>query len=186
MEFIDTFWGYKEPLNTLQMACRGLVTFVIALVILRVSGRRSFGVGTPLDNIVVILVGAILSRGVIGASPFLPVVITGFVIGILHRFFSWCKVHSPAFARLTEGDKIILYEKGHFIEANMRRALTDREDVMQALRESGSSIELSNVEQIFMERNGTITFIKTGTASVPPGTTAGESKPVFRKENVAK
>jgi len=160
MEFVETFWGHKEPLTVLQMVCRAIVIFIIALLILRLSGRRSFGVGTPLDNIVVILVGAILSRGVTGASPFLPVVVAGFVIGLLHRLFSWFKVHSSSFAKIAEGEKILLYDNDQFIEANMLRALAEKEDVMQALREDGIATDLSSVAQVYMERNGTINIVQ--------------------------
>lgn len=163
MEFIETFWGEKEPLNTLQTVCRSVVIFFIALVILRVSGRRSFGVGTPLDNIVVILVGAILSRAIIGASPFVPVVAAASTIGVLHRLFSWLKVRSTMLAKITEGEKILLYKDDHFIEGNMLRALVEKEDVLQALREKGLP-NMINVKYIFMERNGTITIVQKSPA----------------------
>jgi len=44
-------FGQGKDLNTLQMSCRGIVVFFIALLLIRISGRRSFGMHTPLDNI---------------------------------------------------------------------------------------------------------------------------------------
>lgn len=160
METIEIIWGTKEPLNTLQMSCRALAVFCIGWVVLRISGRRSFGVGTPLDNIVVILMGAILSRAVTGASPFLPVVTASLVIAILHRFFSWCKVHSAAFGKLAEGNKIVLFEQGSFNLENMSRAQAAKEDMKQAVREALLSENMELVDKIYMERDGTITVIK--------------------------
>lgn len=159
MEQVEFLWGNKEPLSTLQMSIRAVVVFLIALIILRISGRRSFGVGTPLDNIVVILMGAILSRTITGASPFLPVIGASLVIAFLHRFFSWCKVHSPFFAKLAEGEKILLYKNSEFIIDNMSRAQVTHSDMQQSVREANHSENMEQVEEVWLERNGNITII---------------------------
>lgn len=158
MEQVEFFWGNKEPLNALQMSFRAIVVFFIALIILRISGRRSFGVGTPLDNIVVILLGAILSRAITGASPFLPVVAGSLMIAVLHRFFSWLKVHSPLFAKITEGEKILLFSNQQFIKVNMSRAQVTEEDIKQATREAHYTGNMYGIDKVWMERNENITF----------------------------
>lgn len=55
MTILEDLWGSGESLNVLQMSCRGVATFLIALLLIRISGRRSFGIRSPLDNIIVIL-----------------------------------------------------------------------------------------------------------------------------------
>ncbi len=69
MYILEKIWGTGTSLDTVQMGTRGIAVFIIALLLIRVSGRRSFGIRSPLDNIIVILLGAILSRAVVGASP---------------------------------------------------------------------------------------------------------------------
>jgi len=58
------------------MAARSVVVFVITLLLLRISGRRSFGLRTPLDNIISIILAAVLSRAIVGASPFFSMVVS--------------------------------------------------------------------------------------------------------------
>lgn len=60
MHFIHELFGQGKNLNSLQMTCRGIVVFFFALILIRISGRRSFGIRTPLDNIIIILLGTIL------------------------------------------------------------------------------------------------------------------------------
>lgn len=160
MELIITIFGQGKDLNTLQMSCRGIVVFIIALILIRISGRRSFGIRTPLDNIISISLGAILSRAIVGASAFVPVVVTCFVVVALHRILGWLIARYKMFGRIIEGDKIVLYENGQFISTHLKRALVCQEDVMQGIRKSALTEDLENIDKVYIERNGEITAIK--------------------------
>ncbi|NNU33298.1 hypothetical protein HK413_02345 [Mucilaginibacter sp. S1162] len=47
MEILLKIFGEGKDLSALQMSCRGIVVFIIALALIRLSGRRSFGIRTP-------------------------------------------------------------------------------------------------------------------------------------------
>ncbi|MCW3120885.1 MAG: hypothetical protein JWQ38_377 [Flavipsychrobacter sp.] len=160
MEWVIQLFGEGKDLNVLQMSCRGIAVFLISLVLIRISGRRSFGIRTPLDNIIVILLGAIMSRAVVGASPFLPIIAVSFVFVILHRILAWGIVSSRTFSGIVEGEKICLYKDGGFIKDNMKKALVCEEDVMQGIRESAMTDDMKKINTIYMERNGEISVIK--------------------------
>jgi uncharacterized membrane protein YcaP (DUF421 family) len=160
MGTIISIFGNGRDLTVMQMSCRAIVIFIVSLILIRISGRRSFGVRTSLDNIVVILLGALLSRAVVGASGFFPVVISSFVIVIAHRFCAWLIVHHTAAARIFEGKKIILFENGYFLKKNMDKALVCKEDIMQGIRKSALTEDLDQIDRVFMERNGEISATK--------------------------
>lgn len=160
MDTLTQLFGDGEHLNILQMSDRGVVMFLVALLLIRISGRRSFGVRTPLDNIIAISLGAIMSRGVVGASPYVPVIVCCLVIVLLHRLFGWLIAASTSFGRFVEGDKIVLFEKGKFNEAHMRSGLVCREDIMQGVRKSALTEDMETIEKVYMERNGEISSIK--------------------------
>jgi uncharacterized membrane protein YcaP (DUF421 family) len=160
MELIKEIFGEGKDLNILQMSSRGIVIFIIALLLIRLSGRRSFGIRTPFDNIITISLGGILSRAVVGASDFFPVIVCCFVIVSMHRMFGWLVVHHKAFGKLVEGDKIELYKEGKFINENFEKGLVCREDIMQGIRKSALTEDLDKIDKIYMERNGEISPIK--------------------------
>jgi uncharacterized membrane protein YcaP (DUF421 family) len=160
METITSIFGSGKDLTILQMSCRAIVVFIFCLVMIRISGRRSFGVRTPLDNIIVIMLGALLSRAVVGASGFFPVIVSSFVLVIIHRFCAWLIVHHTVAARLFEGKKILLFENGHFLKKNMDKALVCKEDVMQGVRRSALTEDLEHIDRVFIERNGEISATK--------------------------
>jgi len=160
MELLIRIFGEGKDLNALQMSSRGVVMFVIALILIRISGRRSFGVRSPLDNIITISLGAVMSRAIVGASDFVPVVVCSFVIVLLHRFIGWLIANSKAFGSFIEGEKILLFEDGVFLKDNMKKALVCQEDLMQGVRKSAMTEDMGKIEKVFMERNGEISAIK--------------------------
>lgn len=160
METIISIFGSGKDLTILQMSLRAIVIFMVCLFLIRISGRRSFGIRTPMDNIIAILLGALLSRAIAGASDFLPVVISALAIVLVHRFCGWLTVHNQVAAKIFEGERILLYEKGHFIKKNMEKALVCTEDIMQGVRKSALTEDLHLIDQVFMERTGEISATK--------------------------
>jgi len=160
MELFHLLFGEGKDLTLLQMSMRGIVVFLIALILIRISGRRSFGLNTPFDNIVTILLGAIMSRAVVGASPFWPVIACCLVIVLLHRLLGLLVSKSERFSRVIEGNKMLLFEKGRFIENNLKKAQVCKEDVMQGLRESAMTDDLEKIDRVYIERSGAISVLK--------------------------
>lgn len=157
---LELLFGEGEKINALQMSCRGAGVFLVLLFLLRISGRRSFGIRTASGNTIMILLGALLSRIVTGASPFIPVMAAGLTIAIMHRIFGWVTVYSKLYSRLIDGHRICLYEHGEFIKGNMHRALVCEEDVMHGVRKCIQTEDLSTIKAVYMERNGEITVIR--------------------------
>jgi uncharacterized membrane protein YcaP (DUF421 family) len=167
IDFIYQAFGEGKELSWYQMLNRAVVIFVIAVVLIRISGRRSFGMRSAFDNTIVILLGSTLSRAVVGVSPFFPTVMAGLGLVVLHRVFAWISVHSHAFGKLIKGEAICLFKDGKFNERNMRRSLISRRDINIGLRSSLHSEDLSEVDQIILERNGEITVLVKKKAGQP-------------------
>ena len=160
MTNIDNIIGTGTDLTTFQMLARGFVVFVLALVMIRLAGRRSFGVGTPFDHVVTILLGAILSRAVTGSSPFIPTLVTCAFLVVLHRVMGWLVFRSSRFSRWIEGDKILLFRNGKFLTKNHKKALVREEDIFQGIRKTLQTENLNTVDKVYMERNGEICALK--------------------------
>src|ERR1700761_4095780 len=106
METLRQLLGQGEHLSILQMSLRGALFFVYCLALIRLSGRRSFGLHNPLDNIIAILLGAIMSRAVVGASPILPVASCSLLVVLFHRGLSWMTIRFRWISRIIEGNTI--------------------------------------------------------------------------------
>jgi uncharacterized membrane protein YcaP (DUF421 family) len=160
MQILHEIFGSGKDLTVIQMTARSVLVFIIALILIRISGRRSFGLHSPLDNIISIMLGAILSRAVVGASPFMPVIAGCTAIVIIHRLFAYGVAHSRQFSKLVSGQKILLFTDGNFIKKDMDKALICEEEIIQEVRKTALTENLDKIEKIYMEKNGEVNSVK--------------------------
>src|ERR1700761_6841838 len=111
MSFIDTIlkgfhiiFGEGKDLDSLQMMARAVLSFFLTLVLIRVAGIRTFGKKTPFDNVVVVMLGSIFSRVVVGASPFVPTALACLVFVLTHRFLAWISLYNDRIGALIKGE----------------------------------------------------------------------------------
>lgn len=160
MEFLNHWWGIKEDIGPLEIAARSAVMFLIALMLLRISGMRPFGKGNGVDTIISFLIGAILSRGVVGATPFISTVVSAIVILFIHNMVTKLCVRNEWIERIIKGRRYTLYKSGSFIKHNMSRADVSEKDIYEELRIQCQMNLLDKIEEVNMERTGEISFVK--------------------------
>ncbi|CAB3700577.1 DUF421 domain-containing protein [Paraburkholderia rhynchosiae] len=160
MDAIYLLFGQGRELDPLQMSARAVVVFVITLLLIRISGRRSFGKRSPFDSVVVILLGATLGRAIVGASPFVPTVLASLMIVVCHRLLAWACMRSHALERLVGGVEREVYSNGAFNEREMNAALMTPADVRESVRQTMGSRSLDNVAAAILERNGEVSVIR--------------------------
>ena len=97
------------------MSIRSLVMFLISVALLRISGKRSFGKNSALDIIIGIMLGAILARGVVGASPYFSTVAAALVIAVAHRLIARISVSQHWLGSLVKGESQLLFRDGKLI-----------------------------------------------------------------------
>jgi len=160
MDIIVTLFGEGRLLNPMQMTLRALVVFFIALVLIRIAGRRAFGQRSPFDYVVGILLGATLSRAVVGASPFVATVVASLAIVLIHRALAWMCVRWARLERLVVGAEREVYRDGRFDDAQMRAALITESDVHESVRQTLGERSLAGVSAAILERNGHVSVIR--------------------------
>ena len=160
MEWIYDIFGHGKNLDTLQMSSRAILVFFIALILLRIAGVRTFGKKTAFDNVIIIMLGSVLSRAVVGASPFLPITVASLVFVIVHWLLARLSFKNKLIGKLVKGEKISLYENGKENLKNMAHAKISHDDLLEGVRVKTNASDLANVKEIFIERNGELSVIK--------------------------
>lgn len=161
MHTIHTLFGEGKDLNSLQMILRAIVSFFFTLLFIRIAGIRTFGKKTPFDNVIIIMLGSIFSRVVVGASPFIPTTLACLAFVLVHRFLAWASFYSDWVGRIVKGEASTLYSDGQPIGKNLRAANVSDKDLQESVRQQINEDNFMHVKEIVQERNGEISVIKT-------------------------
>jgi len=159
MDAILWLFGQGQDLTWWQMAARGTALFFIALVLIRISGRRSFGQGTAFDAVLTVMLGAVLSRAVVGASPFWPTVCAGLALAVVHRLVALASCLWPAFDRLVSGVNRELLRDGRADRSALRKGLITDCDLTDAIRQKTGRDDWAGVHRAVLERDGRVTVV---------------------------
>lgn len=153
-------WGAEKDLNTLQMCVRAFVIFLITMVLLRIGGIRIFGKKSSFDIVITIILGAVLSRIIVGASPFIPTACAALVMVLIHRILAWACFKNEKISRFFKGEPLMLYQNGNLLTKNLSKAAISESDVMESLRLETKNNNFDEIDTAFLETNGRISFIK--------------------------
>lgn len=106
------------------------------------------------------MLGAVLSRAVVGASPFIPTIVASAVLVVIHKIIATISVSNRTVSHLVKGKHLLLYKDGTLNEKNMRKCSLSFGDVMEEVRLTLNQNNLDNIEEIYMERTGKISVIE--------------------------
>jgi uncharacterized membrane protein YcaP (DUF421 family) len=157
---LDQLFGEGRDLDALQMGTRAFVLFFLMLVLVHVAGMRAFGRKHSFDTIIVITLGALISRVVVGVSPALPTIVACCVLVALHRLIAIATSLSPSLERVVKGKQVTLYRGGVFDLPAMRRAGISRKDLEEVVRTKANRLALSDVLEIHLEASGDLSVVE--------------------------
>lgn len=134
MKFLNQYWGVNENISPSEIFVRAVVMFLVALLLIRVSGMWPFGKDDPFDTVIAFLIGGILVRGIIGATPFFSTISGTIAILIVHKILSKLSFYSKAFGKVVKGRNYILYKNGEYNIENMKKTNITKDDIFEELR----------------------------------------------------
>jgi uncharacterized membrane protein YcaP (DUF421 family) len=156
---IETLFGEGQDLTALQMSLRALVLFFVTLVLVRIGGMRAFGRKSSFDTIILVSLGAVISRAIYGASPALAIVAASLVLVVVHRVVAIAASRYPRFERIIKGRSVVLFRDGEADEHTMRRAGISYTDLDEAVRTRTHERSRRDVSEIRLETSGDLTVL---------------------------
>jgi uncharacterized membrane protein YcaP (DUF421 family) len=126
-----------KDLTLAQECARAVLIFFYGLVMLRLSGRRTFAQMSAIDLVISIIVGSNLSRAITGGIPFWPTLASVAVLVSLHLMLAYAVARSPALARWVEGSPVVLARDGAIQEDARLASKISLNDLNESLREKG-------------------------------------------------
>jgi uncharacterized membrane protein YcaP (DUF421 family) len=162
MTVLHQIFGGEDHLGFAQECARALLIFFYGLLLLRLSGRRTFVHWSALDLVISIIVGSALARTMTGSAPLLGTMAAAAILTALHVIVGHATARSPFLARIVEGHAVKLAQDGRIDHELCRKHMISDSELAGALRQQGVDGDsgLENVKLMMLETSGKISVVK--------------------------
>lgn len=142
-----------------EFVVRGTVVYLVLLVMVRVSGRRTVGQFTPFDLLVVMLLSESVSNALNGGDQSIGGgLIVAAVLVALNMLMSFLSSRSEIMSRALDGTAVLLGRNGALFKDVIKKCRLSDEEVWESMREA--DCKLNEMEYLFLEADGRITVQK--------------------------
>ncbi len=118
------------------VAANSAAIYLFLIVAVRLAGRRQLGQLTPLDLLVLILLGSAVETAMVRADTSLVAgLVSAITLLVVNRLLTWAMLKSEAFRHLVGSGPLLLVHDGKFVDENLKRLGMSKEDVIEAIRE---------------------------------------------------
>ncbi|TCI26067.1 DUF421 domain-containing protein [Exiguobacterium sp. SH3S2] len=154
-----------DQLKTMmQIILTGIGAYFSIIFILRVSGKRTLSKMNAFDFIVTVALGSILATTLTSRqTPLLNGLVAFATLVALQYVMAKLANRSKRVNELIKSTPTMLYYRGSYLEAEMRKERVLEIEVLQAIRSSGTAHD--KVEAVVLETDGTFSVL-TSTEAV--------------------
>lgn len=169
---LDRFWEYVveqlaiDPVRIPIIIAAAVGIYLSFLLIIRIFGVRVMSRMTAFDTVVVVMLGSVAGRVVIGHPPTLSAGIIGLLTLVsLEAFFGLIRAES-GIRRLADEQPRAIFIDGHYLDDEMNRTHVTHSDLRVAMRRAGIT-KLSDVRLVVFEPTGEISLFRTSAPIEP-------------------
>ena len=144
-------------LSIIYSTVRGLVAFILLMIVTRLMGRKAISQMTFFDFVVAITLGSLTANLGMGsnnnATTAATVIITLAVLAIITDY-----LHTKSFfvRKVVNSEPVVLIQNGEIVKDNMQRCRVSINDLTTMLREK-NTFNIADVEFAIMENDGKLT-----------------------------
>lgn len=142
-----------------EFVVRATVVYVVLLVLVRMSGKRTVGQFTPFDLIVILLLAEAVTESLNGGdSSLIGGLIIAVVLVALDMGAAFLGSRSRRFDKLLQGEAVLIGRDGVIYQDVLKREKVPKEEIEKALRSADCQIE--DMRMAILESDGEISILK--------------------------
>jgi uncharacterized membrane protein YcaP (DUF421 family) len=151
-----------------RIAVRAVFAYVVLLGLLRTSGKRTVGQGTPFDFVLALVLGDLIDDVLWAEVSAARFAVAAGVLTLLHTILSVAVARSERFDRLVSGEAVPVLEAGRPRRDMLRRERISLPELERMLRVEGVPPEgWSDVKRALVEVSGQATVERQPWAEAP-------------------
>jgi uncharacterized membrane protein YcaP (DUF421 family) len=139
---------------------RSLIIYFVLWGVLRLSGRRTLGQMTSFDLVLLLIIGGVTHRALLGENysvtnallVVVTLVLTDVALSLLQRQF-------PPLSKIFNGEPMIIVEEGRPLLGRLKRARLTAEQVLESARRYHGLERMEEIKYAILEASGEISVI---------------------------
>lgn len=134
----------------------GVLAYVVLVLALRVTGKRTLSKLNAFDLIVTVALGSTLATVLLSKDVPLAEGIAAFLLLILLQYaVTWTSVRSRHVQSWVKAEPRLLFREGEYLEEAMRKERVTRDEVLAAIRQQGHAGP-DDVGLVVLETDGSL------------------------------
>lgn len=144
-----------------SIAALSIASFLLIVVLTRLSGKRTTGQMNNFDWIFTVAVGSLVASGILLRDiSLLDAMVAVVTLGLCQYGLTWLLVRSDLATRLVKATPTLLTHKGDYLYDAMKRTRVTKAEINSALRREGL-LENDAANWVVLETDGTFSIIPT-------------------------
>lgn len=153
--FFDSWYDLLRVVVVGTLAYAGLVA------LLRTTGKRTLSKMSAFDLVVTVALGSILATVLLSGDVSLSEgLLAFFLLCMLQYVVAWASVRSARFQDLIKSEPTLLFYRGRYLQAALRKERVTHEEILAAVRAQGTA-SLSSVEAVVLETDGSLSVVQS-------------------------
>ncbi len=153
--------------DLLRIVIIGVLAYVIMIIILRISGKRTLSQMKEFDFIVSVALGSALSAVILDKTIALAEGVMAIaVLVVLQMLVARLSLKSKKFQQLSSSSPSLIFYNGQFLHESLRKERLLEAEVRSVIRSQGIT-HLSDVKAVVLEPNGQFAVVTAGNTSDP-------------------
>ena len=145
--------------DVLRVILVGAVTYIVLVVLIRLSGKRTLSQLNAFDFIVTVALGSTLATILLSADVSFVEGVTALVLlAGLQFLVATVSSRWPRTRHILTAEPVLLLADGHIRQEALRRSRLTGSELRQAVRSQGTG-DLSQVKAVVLETNGKLSVI---------------------------
>ena len=140
-------------------AARGVLVYVVMLIVIRVLGKRTIGNFTAFDLLVALMLGEVVDEIIYGDVTLAQGLVAIVVIALCKYVTGWLSYWDHGLNRVLEGTPTEIVRNGEFVRKGLREEMLNELEVLAALRLNEVS-DMREVKLAVMEIDGQVSVIR--------------------------
>lgn len=144
----------------MESVIRGAVIYLVLLLVMRISGRRTLSEATAFDFVLLLIVAETTQQALLGDDFSITNAVVLFVtLIVIDIGLSYLKQWSPTANKLLQGIPTVIVRDGKLDQHALRRARIGENDILVAARQKQGLANLEQIEHAVLETDSGISVI---------------------------